>query len=201
MGARPLLWRKTFHPEIYRVLPRLSADYPRPKGTFLACTHPSATQLNAFDLHVLGTPPALILSHDQTLQKVRETITSSLRPNVSSSATPALPAGEARSCNQLKNQLPIDVWRLVVNVWLKQQKTMQSHRLGTACNSSCCSAGFPHRRNLTSWECIRAARSRQGLSTVKGLGGNEKAGIAAGWVPDILASSVAWPLASSGRRC
>ncbi len=37
-------------------------------------THPDATLLRAealfaFDLHVLGTPPALILSQDQTLIK------------------------------------------------------------------------------------------------------------------------------------
>src|SRR5690606_4775300 len=37
-------------------------------------THPSATRLSpegldSFDLHVLGTPPAFVLSQDQTLQK------------------------------------------------------------------------------------------------------------------------------------
>ena len=53
------------------VIPFFQAGYPR-------VTHPSATQLltvNAsirckkvsFDLHVLGTPPAFVLSQDQTL--------------------------------------------------------------------------------------------------------------------------------------
>jgi hypothetical protein len=42
-------------------------------GRFLRVTHPSATLLAtevtfAFDLHVLGMPPAFNLSQDQTLQ-------------------------------------------------------------------------------------------------------------------------------------
>src|SRR5262249_4031019 len=49
-----------------RVIPILEAGYPR-------VTHPCATLLGAeapfsFDLHVLGTPPAFVLSQDQTLQ-------------------------------------------------------------------------------------------------------------------------------------
>ena len=32
----------------------------------------TSSLLGAFDLHVLGTPPALILSQDQTLMKVHE---------------------------------------------------------------------------------------------------------------------------------
>ena len=35
---------------------------------FLGITHPFAAGLNPLDLHVLGTPPAFILSQDQTLQ-------------------------------------------------------------------------------------------------------------------------------------
>ncbi len=37
---------------------------------FLGITHPFAVGLNPLDLHVLGTPPAFILSQDQTLQKI-----------------------------------------------------------------------------------------------------------------------------------
>ena len=49
----------------FDVIPRSKAGHPR-------VTHPFATLLIpfgtfAFDLHVLGTPPALILSQDQTL--------------------------------------------------------------------------------------------------------------------------------------
>ena len=47
-------------------IPLYEAGYPR-------VTHPSATKLQKqaivtpFDLHVLGTPPAFILSQDRTL--------------------------------------------------------------------------------------------------------------------------------------
>ena len=40
------------------------------KTGYLRVTHPFAMVLLPFDLHVLGTPPALILSQDQTLQKI-----------------------------------------------------------------------------------------------------------------------------------
>src|SRR6185436_7102320 len=48
------------------VIPHSKVDHPR-------VTHPFATLIRAeapfaFDLHVLGTPPALILSQDQTLK-------------------------------------------------------------------------------------------------------------------------------------
>ena len=48
---------------------------PRSKVGCSRVTHPSATKLNKqarltpFDLHVLGVPPAFVLSQDQTLYK------------------------------------------------------------------------------------------------------------------------------------
>ena len=39
------------------------------KAGYLRVTHPFAMVLLPFDLHVLGMPPALILSQDQTLHK------------------------------------------------------------------------------------------------------------------------------------
>ncbi len=53
------------------------------KGTFLGITHPFAAGLNPLDLHVLGTPPAFILSQDQTLKiKPIQPITSKLVINL-----------------------------------------------------------------------------------------------------------------------
>ena len=52
----------------YAVLFPLSRGYPSLWGRFQRVTHPSALQLNAVDLHVLYTLPALILSQDQTLR-------------------------------------------------------------------------------------------------------------------------------------
>jgi hypothetical protein len=60
--------------EHYPVLARLSAGYPDPKDRLptryspvCRFTHPVAGTF-ALDLHVLGTPPAFVLSQDQTLQ-------------------------------------------------------------------------------------------------------------------------------------
>ncbi len=55
----------------HRVLFRLSADYSRLKGMFLRVTNPFAMSHRGatFDLHALSTPPAFILSQDQTLNK------------------------------------------------------------------------------------------------------------------------------------
>ncbi len=46
----------------------ISRRYSSPQGRSPRVTHPSATPClrRAFDLHVLGTPPAFILSQDQT---------------------------------------------------------------------------------------------------------------------------------------
>ena len=53
----------------YAVLPPVSRSYPPPKGMFPYVPHPSATAvlLQPFNLHVLGLPPAFVLSQDQTL--------------------------------------------------------------------------------------------------------------------------------------
>ena len=58
--------------EGYAVLSAISRWYPSPQGRYPRVPHPSATPLllRAFDLHVLGTPPAFILSQDQTRHSV-----------------------------------------------------------------------------------------------------------------------------------
>ena len=60
----------------YPVLDPVSRAYPRVRGRLLTCYSPvrhsstqSKLQASAFDLHVLSTPPAFVLSQDQTLRK------------------------------------------------------------------------------------------------------------------------------------
>jgi hypothetical protein len=61
----------------HSVLAILSNGYPQPKGRLLTCyapvrrstSHPKVTF--ALDLHVLSTPPAFVLSQDQTLHLLR----------------------------------------------------------------------------------------------------------------------------------
>ena len=73
MGRRPLPWRpKALIHRPYAVLATVSRGYPPPIGMFLSITHPCATLITpegafSFDLHVLSTPPAFVLSQDQTL--------------------------------------------------------------------------------------------------------------------------------------
>ena len=56
--------------ENYLALFPLSRDYSRLEGTFLCVTNPFAVPPKAArDLHALSTPPAFILSQDQTLNK------------------------------------------------------------------------------------------------------------------------------------
>ena len=59
----------------YPVLPAVSRSYPGPQGRFPRVTHPSAThrpKASASDLHVLGAPPAFVLSQDQTLSLISD---------------------------------------------------------------------------------------------------------------------------------
>ena len=57
----------------YAELPRVSRGYPPPRGRLPTCSSPvrhvSRPKATPFDLHALGTPPALILSQDQTLHQ------------------------------------------------------------------------------------------------------------------------------------
>ena len=69
-----------FHLSAYGVLATVSRSCPPPQGTSLCFTHPSAAisskihrsliQKKPLNLHVLSTPPAFILSQDQTLRKI-----------------------------------------------------------------------------------------------------------------------------------
>ena len=76
IGPRPL--PKRLVPLLlqdYRELVRLSADYARLRGRYQGVTNSFATTehiilrlcARSFDLHALSTPPAFILSQDQTL--------------------------------------------------------------------------------------------------------------------------------------
>ena len=55
-----------------RYYPAVGPAIPHRQTRCLRVTHPSATDLELppgpYDLHVLGTPPAFVLSQDQTLQ-------------------------------------------------------------------------------------------------------------------------------------
>ena len=59
--------------ELMRNYPPFPRATPHQKAGFPRVPHPSATRISeetTFDLHALGTPPALILSQDQTLHQV-----------------------------------------------------------------------------------------------------------------------------------
>ncbi len=58
----------------YPVLAPVSRSYPRAWGRLPTCYSPvrhspTPESMDPFDLHVLSTPPAFVLSQDQTLQK------------------------------------------------------------------------------------------------------------------------------------
>lgn len=77
----------------YPVLDPVSQAYPRVEGRLLTCYSPvrrSSTPEGAFplDLHVLSTPPAFVLSQDQTLHQ---------RPHTHPAQTPGEPNLQTRS--------------------------------------------------------------------------------------------------------
>ncbi len=79
IGRGPIPHRKSFPPpghatsKVYSVLDPVSQAYPKVQGRSPTCYSPvrhSSTPKGAFpfDLHVLSTPPAFVLSQNQTLQ-------------------------------------------------------------------------------------------------------------------------------------
>ena len=84
IGRGHILHRKTFQPppcgrSSYPVLDPVSQAYPEVQGRLPTCYSPvrhSCTPEGAlpFDLHVLSTPPAFVLSQDQTLHKSLSTL-------------------------------------------------------------------------------------------------------------------------------
>ena len=91
IGREHIPHRKTFHTHpcesmSYPVLITVSGGYPKVRGRLLTCYSPvrrSSTTEVAFplDLHVLSTPPAFVLSQDQTLHRnLHPTPTPTQRP-------------------------------------------------------------------------------------------------------------------------
>ena len=92
MGRRPIFRHPlgTFNnchhavPLHHRVLAPISRSYSRPEGRLPTCYSPlrrftqDIATLFSLDLHVLGTPPAFVLSQDQTLRCNYSFSTSSL---------------------------------------------------------------------------------------------------------------------------
>ena len=65
----------------YPVLAPVSGRYPKEEGRLLTCyspvrhsSNPTKARSSAFDLHVLSTPPAFVLSQDQTLRTKTKTL-------------------------------------------------------------------------------------------------------------------------------
>src|SRR5690606_18767356 len=102
IGREPIPDRKTqtsqpFHPppcggRSYPVLDPVSQAYPSVRGRLLTCYSPvrrSSTPEGAFplDLHVLSTPPAFVLSQDQTLHEMPQNPRHSHRRNIPANAT------------------------------------------------------------------------------------------------------------------
>ena len=73
----------------YAVLARVSPGCPPPDGRLVTCyspvrhSAPGASTWSSFDLHVLGTPPAFVLSQDQTLRKRKKARTAPNRTPIS----------------------------------------------------------------------------------------------------------------------
>jgi hypothetical protein len=74
----PTVWAgRLYTPDLHAVLIPVSRGYPPPEGR-LSTRYSPVRRLTAeteiptapLDLHVLGTPPAFVLSQDQTLSKI-----------------------------------------------------------------------------------------------------------------------------------
>ena len=99
----------------HAVLAEVSLGYPPLKGRFPRATHPCATRGRspAFDLHVLGMPPAFVLSQDQTLMFNPDSIPSTLGTDPT---------------RAFKRQHPIQPGRSRVHRFMRKRSTTQRRR-------------------------------------------------------------------------
>ena len=103
-------------------LPGVSTGYPPPRGRLPTCSAPvrrvSDPKVTPLDLHALGTPPALILSQDQTLHHCSLLCLPSLCPDCSSHPTHPDPKtcvgvcgrnslARAPACRRPRHQSPV----------------------------------------------------------------------------------------------
>jgi hypothetical protein len=86
----------------YAELPAVSHGYPPPQGRLPTCYAPvrraAPPKGSALDLHALGTPPALILSQDQTLHQWLSRLSRSLR-RAGPRRDPGPPKGSSVACD------------------------------------------------------------------------------------------------------
>jgi hypothetical protein len=135
----------------YAVLASLSGRYSPPEGRLPTCYSPVRHSPGAeapfpFDLHVLGTPPALILSQDQTLSHESwSTKTGSL--SLSNRATVQLSAPSRSASEKTEPSVP------------HSQVSRQGHALSSF-QTSIASPDFERRVRCTSWgSADRVSRS------------------------------------------
>ena len=103
-------------------LPGVSTGYPPPRGRLPTCSAPvrrvSDPKVTPLDLHALGTPPALILSQDQTLHHCSLLCLPSLCPDCGSHPTHPDPKtcvgvcgrnslARAPACRRPRHQSPV----------------------------------------------------------------------------------------------
>src|SRR2546430_14642065 len=131
----------------YPVLAPVSEGYPKARGRLLTCYSPvrrSSTPERAFplDLHVLSTPPAFVLSQDQTLQQKTE------------ESTPA-----TKSCQRNQPQNGAKLGTGFYDTLLSSQKT-NTHRTQTP-NKGPKHRGNPQHRTHPSVAVRETAVSRR----------------------------------------
>ena len=93
IGRDPIIWHKSFPNQTciqleHWVLPPVSRSYPQPYGRLVThyspvrhSHHQTKAQWIPFDLHVLSTPPAFVLSQNQTLHTKVESPTQAHKKN------------------------------------------------------------------------------------------------------------------------
>ena len=144
IGREPIPDQKIFpNPHMrekleYPVLAPVSEGYPKDWGRLLTCYSPvrhSSTPERAFpfDLHVLSTPPAFVLSQDQTLQKEFKTRHKNTDPN--------WPMSYTKRNNHSTKPQPSNNWH-----WHKQNTLLNSQKTNTHRHSDTNNGAPPSKR-------------------------------------------------------
>ena len=158
IGRDPIIWHNSFPNQTciqleHWVLPPVSRSYPQPYGRLVThyspvrhSHHQTKAQWIPFDLHVLSTPPAFVLSQNQTLHTKVESPTQAHKKIKKQRAKPHPTTKQSAASHKQTPTPPPPTKRAQAFYWQsKTQPKTTPHKKGAAFNQTTTYKTYKHK--------------------------------------------------------